>query len=205
MIFDLLYLDGHTTMPLTYTQRREVLEQLGIDGPHWKISSYHVGDGAAMLEASEKQGLEGVIAKRLDSPYKAGGRNGNWLKIKNHRRQEFVIGGWLPGKGARSTSIGSLALGLHDEDGKLKYAGNVGTGFTEQTLAELKRLLEPLRTDKSPFEGRQPPKQTVFVRPELVAEVEFGEWTRTNTVRHPSFKGLRDDKDPRDVILEREI
>jgi bifunctional non-homologous end joining protein LigD len=203
MVFDLLHLDGHSTMPLTYGQRRDVLDKLGIDGPNWKLSGYHAGDGSAMLEASKEQGLEGVIAKRLDSPYKPGVRNGSWLKIKNHLRQEFVIGGWLPGKGVRSTSIGSLALGYHDEAGKLKYAGNVGTGFTEQTLAELKRLLQPLVTGESPFDGRQPPKTTVFVRPELVGEVEFGEWTRTWTVRHPSFKGLRDDKDPKEVILER--
>jgi bifunctional non-homologous end joining protein LigD len=148
-----------------------------------------------------EQDLEGVVAKRLGSPYVVGGRPGTWLKVKNHLRQEFVIGGWLPGKGARETTIGSLALGYYDES-RLRYAGNVGTGFTEQSLAELKRLLEPLRTGESPFEGRQPPKETVFVRPALVAEVEFGEWTRTKTVRHPSFKGIRDDKDPRDVILE---
>jgi len=205
MVFDLLHLDGHSTMPLPYRQRREVLDKMDLDGPNWKLSAYHAGDGEPMLEASKTQGLEGVVAKRLDSPYVPGARNGNWIKVKNHLEQEFVVGGWLPGKGARSASLGSLALGYYDDEGKLKYAGNVGTGFTEQMLAELQRLLEPLRTDKSPFEGRQPPKQTVFARPELVAEVRFGEWTRTGTVRHPSFKGLRDDKDPRDVILERKV
>jgi len=203
MIFDLLCLDGHSTMPLPYRQRREVLDNLDIEGPNWKISSYHVGDGRAMLDASKAQGLEGVIAKGLESPYVPGARTGTWVKVKNHLEQEFVVGGWLPGKGARSASIGSLALGYYDEEGGLKYAGNVGTGFTEQMLAEVQRLLEPLRIDTSPFDGRQPPKQTVFVQPELVAEVEFGEWTRTGTVRHPSFKGLRDDKDAREVILER--
>jgi bifunctional non-homologous end joining protein LigD len=201
MVFDVLYLDGHVTMPLPYEQRRELLDRLGLDGPNWKVPAYHRGDGPAMVAASKAQNLEGVIAKRLDCPYVPGGRTGTWLKVKNHLRQEFVIGGWLPGQGTRTSSIGSLALGYY-EGGQLRYAGNVGTGFTAESLAELKRLLDPLRTADSPFADRQPPKGAVFVEPKLVAEVEFGEWTRTKTVRHPSFKGIRDDKDPRDVILE---
>jgi bifunctional non-homologous end joining protein LigD len=206
MIFDLLYLDGHVTMDLPYTERRERLDRLGLDGPNWRVSAYHVGDGQAMLDASDAQGLEGVMAKRLDSRYEPGKRSGAWLKIKNHMRQELVIGGWLPGKGGRSGRLGSLAVGYYDgpkgRGQKLVYAGNVGTGFTESTLAALMERLEPLRTGKSPFTGRQPPKDTVFVEPRLVGEVEFRGWTRARTLRQPSFKGLREDKDPRDVIFE---
>jgi bifunctional non-homologous end joining protein LigD len=206
MVFDLLYLDGHSTMKLAYTDRRELLEKLGLEGANWQTPSYHVGDGQAMLAASKEQGLEGVIAKRLDSRYEPGGRSGAWLKIKNQMRQELVVGGWLPGQGARQDRIGSLAVGYYDApsggEQRLIYAGNVGTGFTERTLEDLMKLLEPLRTDGSPFEGRQPPKGTMFVEPRLVVEVEFRGWTRTRTLRQPAFKGLRDDKDPRDVIFE---
>jgi bifunctional non-homologous end joining protein LigD len=212
MIFDVLYLDGHLTMPLPYTERRKRLEGLSLEGPNWRTPSHHVGDGQAMLKASADQGLEGVVAKRLDSRYEPGSRSGAWLKIKNHMSQELVVGGWLPGQGSRTERIGSLAVGYYDktraeaeergEAQHLKYAGNVGTGFTGQMLKELQELLEPLRTDKSPFDGRQPPKGTIFVEPRVVAEVEFRGWTRARTLRQPSFKGLRDDKDPRDVIFE---
>jgi bifunctional non-homologous end joining protein LigD len=201
MIFDLLYLDGRSTMPLPYTERRSRLEGLGLGGDHWQVPAYHPGDGAALLEASRKQELEGIVAKRLDSVYEPGKRSGAWRKIKNVLRQEFVIGGWLPGQGARGATLGSLAVGYYD-DVKLVYAGQVGTGFKEPDLKLLMDLLMPLRTKESPFEGRQPPKQTVFVKPKLVAEVEFREWTRTRTLRAPAFKGLRDDKDAREVVAE---
>jgi bifunctional non-homologous end joining protein LigD len=201
MIFDLLYLNGHSTMPLPYEQRRSLLEQLELEGPHWRTPAYRAGDGAVMLDASAEQGLEGIVAKRLDSDYRPGARGGAWIKVKNHLEQEFVVGGWLPGKGRRSKSIGSLALGYY-ENRELIYAGNVGTGFSDELLVELKSDLEKLRTGESPFSGRQPPKQTVFVAPELVAQVEFGEWTRDRTIRHPTFKGMRDDKNPQDVVLE---
>jgi bifunctional non-homologous end joining protein LigD len=212
MIFDLLYLDGRSTMPLPYTERRTLLERVELAGPYWKAPPYHPGDGAALLEASRKQELEGIVAKRLDSVYEPGKRSGAWRKIKNVLRQELVIGGWLPGQGARSASLGSLAVGYYDASPgeakrrhrpqRLVYAGQVGTGFKQHDLKLLTDLLTPLRSEKSPFDGRQPPKQTVFVEPRLVAEVEFREWTRTRTLRAPAFKGLRDDKDPREVVIE---
>ena len=201
MIFDLLYLDGSSTMALPYTERRGKLEALGLRDEHWQVPAYHAGDGAALVEASRQQGLEGIVAKRLDSIYEPGKRSGSWRNVKNVMRQEFVIGAWLPGQGGRAATLGSLAVGYY-EDGELKYAGQVGTGFKEPDLKLLMEALEPLRTEKSPFDGRQPPKQTVFVKPELVAEVEFREWTRTRTLRAPSFKGLRNDKDPKDVVPE---
>jgi len=201
MIFDVLWLEGHSKMDLPYTERRALLEELDLNGEHWRTPTYHVGDGKAMLKASDEQGLEGVVAKRLDSRYEPGKRSGAWLKVKNHMSQELVIGGWLPGQGGRSSTLGSLAVGFY-EDGKLRYAGNVGTGFTQEVLGDLTEELRQIERPKSPFVGRQPPKATRFVEPKLVAEVEFRGWTKTRTLRQPSFKGLRDDKDARDVIFE---
>jgi bifunctional non-homologous end joining protein LigD len=204
MLFDVLWLEGHTTMSLPYTERRKLLEGLALEGDYWRTPSSHVGDGEAMLKASDEQGLEGVVAKRLDSRYEPGSRSGAWLKIKNKFRQELVIGGWLPGEGGRLNTLGSLAVGFY-EDGKLRYAGNVGTGFTQKTLTELVAEVKKRERPDSPFEGRQPPKAVRFVEPELVAEVEFRGWTKTRTLRQPSFKGLRDDKNARDVIFEEKL
>ena len=201
VIFDLLYLDGHLTMPLPYTERRRLLEELELKGRFWQTPP-STSDGAATLEASKKLGFEGVMAKRLDSTYQPGKRSDAWLKIKNHLGQELVIGGWLPGAGAREGRIGALLVGYYDGP-KLVYAGKVGTGFTEKMLDRLQSLLEPLRSDTSPFDaGMQPPKGAIFVEPRLVGEFEFTEWTRTGHLRHPSFKGLREDKDPRTVVRE---
>ena len=119
--------------------------------------------------------------------------------------QEFVIGGWLPGQGRRAGTLGALLVGYHeDEDGKpaLRYAGRVGTGFSDEELDRLSGMLEPLRAEKSPFTGRQPPRESVFVEPELVAEVAFREWTRARTLRAPVYKGLRPDKKPEEVVFE---
>jgi bifunctional non-homologous end joining protein LigD len=214
MIFDVLYLDGHSTMDLPYEERRELLAGLELDGSHWRTPAHHIGDGEAMVEASREQGLEGIVAKRLDSRYEPGRRSGAWLKVKNRPSQEVVVGGWLPGQGRREDRIGSLAVGYYDmtraeaeakgAEQQLRYAGNVGSGFKEKDLEKLATLLGPLRREASPFEGRQPPKGTVFVEPNIVVEVEFAQWTRTNTLRAPSYKGVRDDKDPQDVVLELE-
>jgi bifunctional non-homologous end joining protein LigD len=201
VIFDVLYLDGHSTFPLAYEQRRELLEALELQGPAWRAPAYHRGEGSALLAATRELGIEGVVAKRLDSAYLPGQRNSSWIKVKNVNEQDVVIGGWTPGEGGRARSLGALAVGVY-EDGKLSYAGKVGTGFTEQTLALLQRQLEPLRREGSPFEGRQPPKGTIFVEPRLVARVELREWTRTGTMRAPSFKGLRDDMDPQDCVRD---
>jgi bifunctional non-homologous end joining protein LigD len=201
MIFDLLYLDGHSTCSLSYEERRELLEQLGLEGPAWRTPTYHRGEGRALLGATRELGIEGVVAKKLDCPYTPGARASHWIKVKNVHTQDVVIGGWTPGEGGRSTSLGSLAVGVMEGD-ELVYAGKVGTGFTEQTLALLKRELEPLRRDTSPFHGRQPPKGTILVEPRLVAHVEFREWTRSGTLRAPSFKGLRPDISPQECVRE---
>jgi bifunctional non-homologous end joining protein LigD len=204
VIFDLLYLDGRSTLALTYEERRELLDRLELEGPAWRTPSHHVGEGRALLEATERMGVEGIVAKRLDCPYEPGKRTGGWIKVKNVLRQEFVIGGYTPGEGRRGGRVGALAVGYNRDD-ELVYAGKVGTGFTEAMLATLSRELEPLRRDESPFAGRQPPKDTVFVEPGLVADIEFREWTKSGTLRAPSFKGLRPDIEPAQVVREPQV
>jgi bifunctional non-homologous end joining protein LigD len=201
MIFDLLWLDGHSLCPLTYSERRERLLELGLNGARWQTPAHHLGDGAALLDASRAQGLEGIIAKRVDCPYTPGRRSPAWVKVKNVRQTDVVIGGWLPGEGRRSGRLGALVVGFY-ENGELRYAGRVGTGFDEAELNRIGTLLEPLARATSPFAGRQPPRETRFVEPRLVAAVDYGEWTQARTLRHPVYKGLRDDVDPATVDFE---
>jgi bifunctional non-homologous end joining protein LigD len=202
-IFDLLYLDGHSLMGLPYAERRERLESLGLGGPAWRVPARHRGDGPALLEATRRQGLEGIVAKRRDSRYEPGRRTSAWVKVKHTRRQELVIGGWLPGEGRRSERIGALLVGYPEADARLRFAGRVGTGFTDAALDELGRRLAPLRRDVNPFDPRpRLPRNAVFVEPSLVAEVEFTQWTADGVMRAPSFKGLREDKSARDIVLE---
>jgi bifunctional non-homologous end joining protein LigD len=205
LIFDLLYVDGRSLLDLPYEERRSELEALGLEGESWQTPRYHRGDGSALLEATREQELEGIVAKRLDSRYVPGRRTRAWLKIKNLATQELLIGGWLPGEGRREGTLGALAVGYYDTaDGglRLRYAGKVGTGFTEKRLRDLQKRLEPLARKTSPFEGRQPPKETRFVEPVLVARVGYGEWTQAGTLRHPRYLGLRDDIDPETVERE---
>ena len=202
VIFDVLWLEGHSALALPYRDRRRLLAGLGLNGPHWRAPAHREGDGAALLAASAEQGLEGILAKRLDSTYEPGRRSKAWIKIKNQCVQDVVIGGFTSGAGGRASTLGALAVGVHDDDGALRYAGKVGSGFSDSALALLGRELEPLRRAESPFEGRQPQRGTTFVEPRLVARVEFREWTRTATLRAPSFRGLRDDVDPRAVVRE---
>jgi bifunctional non-homologous end joining protein LigD len=203
VIFDLLYLDGRSLMPLPYEERRARLAALALDGPAWQTPAHSVGGGEALLAASAEQGLEGIMAKRLDCPYEPGKRASGWVKVKTKRRQELVIGGWLPGEGRRSGEIGALLMGYH-EHGELRFAGKVGTGFGQKELAMLARKLAPLARDTSPFAGKQPQRGARFVEPVLVAEIEFGEWTKERILRHPSYKGLRGDKPADRVVLETE-
>lgn len=202
-IFDLLYLDGRSLMALPYEQRRARLEELGLGGDAWRVPAAHPGRGRALLDATEAQGLEGIVAKRLDSRYEPGRRSSAWCKVKHTRRQELVIGGWLPGEGRRADRIGALLTGAFEDGGVLRYAGRVGTGFTDRTLRMLGERLEPLRRADNPFAGApRLPRNAVFVEPELVAEVEFREWTEDGVMRAPSYKGLRDDKPAAQVVRE---
>jgi bifunctional non-homologous end joining protein LigD len=205
LIFDLLWLDGHSLMELPYSERRAGLAELGLaDGERWRVPDYVAGRGAQLLEATAEQGLEGVLAKRLDSTYEPGRRSAAWVKVKNVDRQEVVIGGWVPGEGRRRESIGALLVGVREGD-ELRHVGRVGTGFTESELARLQGLLAPLERDSSPFApgGPKIPRGAVFVEPKLVAEVEFREWTDGGQLRAPSYKGLRDDK-PADLVVREE-
>jgi bifunctional non-homologous end joining protein LigD len=198
IIFDLLYLDGRSLLELRYDERRAALLELDLNGPTWQTPAHHVGDGQRLLEASRAQGLEGIIAKRLDCPYTPGRRAQGWVKVKNVRRTDAVIGGWLPGEGGRSGRLGALVVGFY-EDGELRYAGRVGTGFTQAELSRLGGLLDERARDDSPFAGRQPPRETRFVDPELVCVVDYSEVTNAKTLRQPSYKGLRDDLEPEEV------
>jgi bifunctional non-homologous end joining protein LigD len=201
-IFALLYLDGHSLIELPYLERRTRLERLELGGSAWRVPAAHSGAGKRLLEATAAQGLEGIVAKRKDSRYEAGRRTGAWLKIKNTHRQELVIGGWLPGEGRRTDRIGALLMGYY-EDGAFRYAGRVGTGFTEKVLDQLAAKLKPLRRKTNPFVGAPKlPREAQFVEPCLVAEIEFREWTGERIMRAPSYKGMREDKAPREVVLE---
>lgn len=202
LVFDVLYLDGRATMKLPYTERRALLENLPIAGPSVQVPPSTVGGGAAVAEASKRTGLEGVMAKRLDGIYEPGKRSRAWLKVKNRRGQELVIGGWSTGEGRRAGTIGALLVGYYDGD-RFIYAGHVGTGFTDRLLDELRKEMTPLQRPDSPFDTPVPRLENVtFVEPRLVGEVEFSEWTRDGTLRQPAFKGLREDKDPRQVVRE---
>lgn len=202
VVFDVLHLGGVDTMSLPYNERRALLEETGVEGVSWTTPRAWSSPSAALLEAARSQGMEGIIAKRLDSPYVPGRRSGAWIKVKLTRRQELVVGGWSPGAGARRGGIGALLLGYYDAEGRLRYAGSVGTGFTQRFLDELKRALEPRRRTSSPFSDSVDKRGAVFVEPELVADIEFTEWTQEGKLRHPSFQGMRFDKDPRRVVRE---
>lgn len=204
--FDLLHHSGRSLLDTPYAERRELLAGLPLPEEVARAPRHHVGNGAALLEASRARGLEGLVAKRLDSPYLPGRRSRLWLKVKNFRRQELVIGGWLPGLGGRANTMGALLVGYHDPGG-LRYAGRVGTGFTGAELARLTQRLETLGRPSSPFAPDPPLPPDVrrtarFVEPVLVAEVAFSEWTAGGTLRAPSYKGLRDDVDPTRVVRE---
>ena len=205
--FDVLWLDGRALLDEPYARRRELLESLGLEGGRWQVPPAFVGESGADIQAvSLQQHLEGIMAKRLSSKYEPGRRTTSWRKIKNVRRQEVVIGGWKPGEGGRAGWIGSLLVGVHDEQGALVYSGHVGTGFTQQTLRMLGDRLATLHRDTSPFAGTVPPEDARFARwvePELVAEVAFADWTNSGRLRAPAYKGLRNDKDPAEVIRER--
>lgn len=201
--FDLLYLDGRSLLRVPYRDRRRLLETLA-RGTDLIVPDLLPGDGAEALEHSRTRGWEGVIAKRRDSTYQPGRRSSSWIKDKHWKTQEVVIGGWRAGEGGRTSGIGSLLMGIPD-DGGLHFAGRVGTGFTERDLANLKKTLEPLHTDESPFNTRLPTKDAkgvTFVEPSLVGEVRYSEWTSDGRLRQASWRGLRPDKTPDEVHRE---
>jgi bifunctional non-homologous end joining protein LigD len=205
-VFDALEVDGDPLVELPLRERRVRLARL-LDRRNAVVRlSETFDDGPGLLEAAKQQQLEGIVAKRVDSPYRQAKRTRDWLKIKTHGRQEFVIAGYTKGQGRRAGRFGSLVLGVWRGD-ELVYVGNVGTGFTDRVIDELLAKLRPLEHTGSPFEvvPRMPKVRkadVVWVKPELVCEVEFVEWTHDGRLRAPSFQGLRDDKQPREVHRE---
>jgi bifunctional non-homologous end joining protein LigD len=203
-VFDLPYCAGYNLREVPLVQRREVLERIVERKPHEQVRFSEEFDAppAKVLESACRLGLEGVIGKRRDSAY-ATRRSSDWIKLKCHQRQEFVIGGWTDPQGSR-TGIGSLLLDVHDDQGHLQYAGNVGTGFNEETLRDLRARLDKLASDKSAFAPNSTiPKKPHWVKPQLVCEIAFGEWTRDGRIRHSVFHGLRADKPPRNIVREK--
>ena len=213
-VFDLLYAAGYDLRGAPLRQRLQLLEQLVMPSDRLMLVQHFEEDGVGAFRVVQQLGLEGLIAKREDSLYESGRRSRGWLKIKATREQEFVVGGFTHGEGGRSDTFGALLLGYYAEDGagRLTYAGNVGTGFDDRTLRTLRGRLDALRSGEPPFteppsHGRMPfgrPKDApiTWVRPELVAQVRFAQWTDDGHLRAPSFLGLRDDKPPREVGRE---
>jgi bifunctional non-homologous end joining protein LigD len=207
VVFDLLELDGEPLIELPLVERRRGLEKL-IDRRNRTVQISEVfEDGEALLEAAKQQRFEGIVAKRADSRYQPGRRTRDWLKIKTHGRQEFVIAGYTKGQGRRASSFGSLVLGAF-EGGELRYVGNVGTGFNEREIEHLLAKLRPLARETPPFPSvpkmpRVKKGDVVWVEPNLVAEIEFVEMTHDGHLRAPVYKGLREDKPAADVVLER--
>lgn len=202
-LFDLLYLDGNDVRPAALIERKEVLEKLLEHAPPvLRYSEHFEEDGALVLRHACRLSLEGIISKDRDAPYRSG-RGKNWFKVKCALSQEFVIAGYVPSATFRN-AIGSLILGYY-EDGNLMHAGRVGTGFSHALAQELYQRLEPMRVAKSPFANKlstEEARQARFVRPELVAEVEFRTWTADDHIRHASFRGLREDKEPCQIVRE---
>jgi len=201
-IFDLPYLDGYDLRRVPFIERRALLAKIFAPNASQRVrfSSHFEGDATKLLETACRKGLESLIGKRADSPY-VSKRSASWIKLKCTRRQEFVIGGYTYPKGSR-TGFGSLLLGVHDADGKLRYAGNVGTGFDQKLLRLMKEKLAALAADEPPFADKPRDVKGHWVKPKLVAEVAFTEWTAEGRVRHPVFQGLRTDKDPNAITRE---
>ncbi|MFV8049634.1 ATP-dependent DNA ligase [Mycobacterium sp. 48b] len=201
--FDILWLDGRSLLRAKYSDRRKLLEALAAGGG-LIVPEPLPGDGSEAMDHAREHRFEGVVAKKRDSTYQPGRRSASWIKDKIWNTQEAVIGGWRQGEGGRSSGIGALLLGVPGPDG-LQFAGRVGTGFTEKELTKLKGLLAPLHTDESPFDKPLPKldaKGVTFVRPELVGEVRYSERTSDRRLRQPSWRGLRPDKSPQDVVWE---
>jgi bifunctional non-homologous end joining protein LigD len=206
-LFDLPYLDGFDLLEAPLVERKRVLQTLlaSKQGP-LRMSTHVQGSGAEFFEQACRLKLEGVICKRADSTYQAG-RGRSWVKVKCEMRQEVVIGGYTDPEGSRA-AFGALLLGVYEGAGRLRYCGKVGTGFNGATLKLVKEKLDPLLQKEPPFVN--PPKgaearRAHWVKPELVAEVRFTEWTNDGTLRHPSFQGLREDKKASDVVRERAV
>jgi bifunctional non-homologous end joining protein LigD len=200
-VFDVLYAGGHDLMAVSLVERKALLERLLVPSENVRLVEAFDEDGITAYDAAVSIGLEGVLAKRRDSQYEAGRRSHSWLKVKNTLSDDFVIGGYTAGQGARARTFGALLIGAYGDDGKLHYVTNVGTGFDDKLLADLKRRLDEIRTDERPFAELPPVRQPMtWVRPELVAEVKFAERTHDGHLRAPVFLRLREDKAPAQAV-----
>jgi bifunctional non-homologous end joining protein LigD len=203
--FDLLYAEGRSLLELPYDDRRARLEALGFNGPNFTTTEcFRDISGRDVLQAVTANGLEGVVAKRRTSTYRPGRRSPDWIKVKISTTQDVVIGGWTDGRGERTGELGSLLLGIPEGDG-LAYVGKVGTGFSDRARDDLLRSLAELRSEANPFGSTitdAEAKGAHFVRAQLVGEVAYGEWTPAGRLRHPKWKGLRNDMTPDDVTRE---
>ncbi len=201
-VFDVLYLDGFDLRQAPLEQRKELLKRI-VENSEVRLVEGFLKDGEAVYEAAVENGLEGIMAKQRGSVYEPGKRSRYWLKIKSVASDDFVVGGYTRGRGARSSTFGSLLLGYYDERQNLHYAGNVGTGFDNQMLGSLKKIFDALKTDKSPFfkEIDKGMEDITWVRPEIVIEVKFSEWTRDRRLRAPVFLRVREDKPPESVRI----
>jgi bifunctional non-homologous end joining protein LigD len=206
-VFDLLDLDGHWLLAQTYQHRRDALATLDLDAgsPLIRVPpNYLDTDGRQLLEVARQHGLEGVVGKRLRSRYEPGRRSPSWIKTALFHAQEVVVGGWTAGQGGRAGTLGALLLGAYDEQGRLRYLGDVGTGFTERMLDDLLARLTALEQPGSPFDEPVPrdhARRARWVRPELVGEVEYRAVTPDRRLRHTAWRGLRADKDPAQVTF----
>ncbi len=200
VVFDLLRLDGQSLLTLDYLTRRRLLEDLLDSGSRWMVPAYSIGGAEAMLAVAKEQDLEGIVVKRTDSVYQPGSRSKSWLKIKVRRRQEFVVGGWLEGLGGLAGRLGSLIVGVWDGPDFI-MAGRVGSGLTDD---ERRRLDSELTTRDGPPFSEVPPldKTPHWVEPTVVVEVEFAEWPADGMLRHPTYCGMRVDREPDDVVRE---
>ncbi len=203
VLFDILYRNGESLISKSYEERREMLLDTTIAGPYWQVTPSTVGEGAAMLAAAGDVGIEGLVAKRLDSQYLPGKRSTSWLKVKIVHRQEFVVGGWVNQAGSDADNrVGSLLVGYNDCHHTLRYAGRVGSGFSNEDHARLVQKLSKLSGRDNPFGERVPLDGVRFVRPKLVVDVEFRRWPSDGLLQHAAFKGIRNDKDASDVVME---
>jgi len=206
--FDVLYLHGRSLLSATYDERRDLLDSLHLSGETFTTTeSFRDVSGRDVLAATVKNGLEGVVAKRRDSFYRPGRRSPEWIKVKSFRTQEVVVGGWTPGQGNRRDVFGSLLLGVPDpgQGGALAYVGKVGTGFSQSDLVDLSAALGRVGRATSPFGAPLPTevgRVAHWVRPEVVGEVRFSEWTPDGRLRHPVWRGRRTDKSADEVVRE---